>query len=463
MRARRVRGGLLLLVGAGMVSGTLLAVPAVPYATAQRGHSSDVRTSATPRIKHARISFAKPYYPETVDAVTSAPGSRWYVAGQLERLDLKGFGNLYVVRVGRDGRLDDSFGQQGWAKFATLEGRSSVPAAIAVDRRGRVVIAGTIVPDRELDPDDDVRPWHRGFVIRLRQDGSLDKSFGQRGRKFFRYRRGAPAEVNAMHIEKDGSIVVVGTSRNNLGIARLSPRGDFRSATSGRWDVQPPTISASCPDVGASAASLLANEGSTWIVGGSTAFPQPSGCFAARALLVGKITSEGKLDNTFGSSGTTMIPVSRGSGTSWASLARDPSGRILAAGQASPGSKREAIVGRFLANGSVDPSFGDGGTRKLLRVGKTGQFSGAVSVWSDHAGRVVVGGATTRDNSWMAILRLLPDGRLDRTFGRAGVMVVERGVFYGKLARSRDGTTLVASAKAKRAGQYMALALVHDL
>jgi uncharacterized delta-60 repeat protein len=97
-----------------------------------------------------------------------------------------------------------------------------------------------------------------------------------------------------------------------------------------------------------------------------------------------------------------------------------PGGRTLLLGRPGPAG---TSVARLTSSGARDRSFGEGG---IVRLG----FSVAdIAVQAD--GRIVAAGSEPRSGSpgarAMLVARLLPDGRLDASFGEAGTETIELG------------------------------------
>jgi len=105
-------------------------------------------------------------------------------------------------------------------------------------------------------------------------------------------------------------------------------------------------------------------------------------------------------------------------------------------------------VARVLIDGTLDPTFGQGGVAAATVVGSVGRFAGVdVLAQGDHK-VVVVGFATglpalTQD---FAVVRLDADGTLDQDFGTAGSAVVDFGRNEYPVAASiqGDGAIVVA-------------------
>lgn len=139
-------------------------------------------------------------------------------------------------------------------------------------------------------------------------------------------------------------------------------------------------------------------------------------------LRLSRYTTRGRLDRTFGDDGRVVVPRELGRD---GQLFVQPGGRIVLAAQ---------VLVRFLPDGSPDPSFG----------GAAGGGDGAVECPADftpgarattHDGKIVIVGTTstrrvgpfdpTGPSEYFTddttVLRYLPDGTLDPSFGDGGV------------------------------------------
>lgn len=134
-----------------------------------------------------------------------------------------------------------------------------------------------------------------------------------------------------------------------------------------------------------------------------------------RPLLV-RYLPDGALDPSFGSGG--WITPGEGGGGVIHDLAVAPDGRILAA--VGSDVRRNASAGApgiyaFSGDGSLDPSFGRDGRALARRDGSAVADPRSIVLLPD--GDILV---TAYRNSRPVLARLLPDGRLDRSFGGDG-------------------------------------------
>jgi uncharacterized delta-60 repeat protein len=143
----------------------------------------------------------------------------------------------------------------------------------------------------------------------------------------------------------------------------------------------------------------------------------------------------GGVDTSFGSlAGHTVVqPAAPGLDALPHSAAFGPDGSIYVAGSAAdPNDDSQMVVARFGAGGQLDRSFGTGGF-KLLQTSTAADSadrnSFATSVVVQPNGRIVLVGAATfvPQQTEGVIVRLMPDGSVDTSFGNGGVARVRLG------------------------------------
>jgi uncharacterized delta-60 repeat protein len=154
------------------------------------------------------------------------------------------------------------------------------------------------------------------------------------------------------------------------------------------------------------------------------------------AALSAALAAPGQLDSGFATSGKTRTDVG---GTDWAAgVAIAPGGDVVVAG----GSGSDAAVARYDAAGRLDPTFGGSGTV----VTDLGGDDAADALVVQRDGRVVVAGHRGPD---LALARYSLDGRLDRSFGRDGIVVTDLGAAERalRLLLRPDGRLVVAGSR----------------
>lgn len=154
-----------------------------------------------------------------------------------------------------------------------------------------------------------------------------------------------------------------------------------------------------------------------------TAGTAGSGPALNSSIALARYNPDGSLDSTFGTGG--KVSTNFSGGDDWAaSLALQPDGRIVVAGAVGfePFNNDSAVV-RYLPDGTLDASFGVGG---LVTVDFFGQHDGAYAVALQGDGKIVTLHAIGSLARW-ALVRYLPDGTLDASFGSGGRVITDVG------------------------------------
>lgn len=241
-------------------------------------------------------------------------------------------GQVLVARFTPDGALDTSFAS-GTGYFTFAFGDSSTAAALALDDKGRILVAGSATRRGQLG----------SLVVRLTPDGVLDGSFGSCSH-VFAHAPGRDERAVSVAVSASGRIVVAGDSACDSGgdprdflVRRLredgSPDLDFGvdGAATG-------TITEG-DDVAESMA--IAPDGDILVVGNASGE-------GARGPVVARYTEEGALDPSFGTCG--VLPLDVGDDGVIHTVVIDARGRALVGGGdegGTPGPGTYAVVARL--------------------------------------------------------------------------------------------------------------------
>jgi len=172
---------------------------------------------------------------------------------------------------------------------------------------------------------------------------------------------------------------------------------------------------------------------------------------AVGGMTLSRYNTDGSADTTFGTSGAVTIVANGGPLDEMVSLAVQADGKILVAGRTSlPTSVNDNFAAlRFNKDGSPDTAFGSGG---LVVTDFNGLSDRASAVLIQPDGKIVVTGNATSGTLSLgdldfAAVRYLADGTLDPTFGSGGkarLNVVGKSDFGTTAALQADGKILVA-------------------
>ncbi len=131
------------------------------------------------------------------------------------------------------------------------------------------------------------------------------------------------------------------------------------------------------------------------------------------------IGADGTLDPSFGDGGTVVTTAARGSGLA---IQRDRKLVTVGTGRGRSG-RNVFVLARFLEDGSFDASFGRGG--KLLTAFPFPRKAVANAVVARADGKIVVAGRIGGRDFGLA--RYTSSGRLDASFGTGGKVVTDFG------------------------------------
>jgi uncharacterized delta-60 repeat protein len=232
--------------------------------------------------------------------------------------------------------------------------------------------------------------------------GSLDPTFGSNGTATY------PLEpAKSLALQSDGKLVIVG----GMTLSRFNPDGTADTAFAASGKV---TIVANGGPLDAMEGVAVQSDGKI-VVAGHTSTPKS----IDDDFVVARFNSDGSKDQSFGTGGMTITDFAGLTDQAHA-LAIQPDGKIVVAGWATRGTVTFAdadfAVARYLADGALDGSFGNGG-KITTNIAGPADFGNAVALQSD--GSIVVVGRVAKDggsNPDFGIVRYLADGRPDPSF-----------------------------------------------
>lgn len=176
------------------------------------------------------------------------------------------------------------------------------------------------------------------------------------------------------------------------------------------------------------------------VVAGDAQQPAPGNRF----LLV-RYDADGSLDPTFGNGGF----VTSGFGDHWNAygMAIDGGGHIIVVGDAFVDSGEHAAIVEYNSDGTLNTAFGEGG---IVTTGFGNVVATARGVAIDPAGNIDITGdtlyqGTQRPHGYeLFVARFKPDGAADTTFGTGGDTLTDVGSYGNAVALDAAGDLVVA-------------------
>jgi uncharacterized delta-60 repeat protein len=290
--------------------------------------------------------------------------------GKIVAAGTAGFETFAVARYNTDGSLDTTFGGTGKVTTDFTSGEDFA-FAVAVQADGKIVAGG-----------DSGSRNPKFALTRYNTDGSLDPTFAGDGKvttDFSSY----PDDLLALAIQPDSKILAVGGNgfgdpNEDFAMARYNTDGSLDTTFGGDGKVT--TSFTRHPDV--AFAVRVQADGKIVVAGGAALAVRPKFALA-------RYDTGGSLDTSFGGDGTVTTDFTPGGDDDAYSLAFQPDGKIVAAGQSGGPTNFKFALALYNTDGSLDTSFGGDGK---VTTDFTDKYDGAYGVEIEADGKIVAGG-----------------------------------------------------------------------
>lgn len=302
------------------------------------------------------------------------------------------------------GVLDETFSDDGWLRFEPATDMDSWATSVAEQDDGKYVVAGSVFVD------SDAREYF--LLVRLMEDGQFDTTFGEDGYVLTPF-QGDTGETRRVEILPDGKILVAGYVRDGTNRDLIL----LRYSSDGELDPEFGTDGIVVGDFGSSEVAYdmaLLPDGSIALAG------EQAG--ATLDFAVWRYHPSGELDTDFGVGGMRVVDFG-GSEEAARGIAVLDNDGLAVVGHSDVGGNDDFAVIRLDSSGDLDNAFDADGRVTFDNGGATdGAWDVAVS-----KDRLVVGGFSRgADNDFM-LVRFLSDGSVDSSFGSGGSVVTDFG------------------------------------
>jgi uncharacterized delta-60 repeat protein len=302
--------------------------------------------------------------------------------------------DIVAARFTTGGALDTTFG--GTGRYQVDFGLNETGYGVALQPDGKLLVGG-----------DSTGGTHTNVLVaRIDPDGTTDTTFATQGAATPNLT--ASVFGRAIALQPNGKILIAGYTPNTQytydTIVRINnPQGTADTT----YEEQGVYLEDRFPASSEAAAMALGADGSIFTAGSAfSASPGPTDFAQA----------------DYGPTGFAHA-YDLGGNDAGTAIALQPDGKSLIAGYTDVLGTFDFVVERF-SPANVDTSFGEGG-RRIVDLGGSDVAHGVV-VQPD--GKIIVAGTTTTSGatgtSKIAVVRLLPTGDFDSTFGTNGISVI---------------------------------------
>jgi uncharacterized delta-60 repeat protein len=364
------------------------------------------------------------------NAVALQANGKIVVAGQTSNGDNN---DALVLRFNPDGTRDTVFSTDGVVVFDGDGNGDDAAKAVAIQAvDGRIVVAGQTSNGFNSDV----------LIMRFNKDGTPDTAFSADGVVTFNGTANGEDSGNAVAVQTDGKIVVVGQSSNGVDNDVIVLRYNANGVLDTTFSTDGVVIYDGGNNDRGRAVAVQA-DGKIIVVGQSSNE-------ADNDVIVLRLDANGSLDPAFGTGG--VATYDSGNNDAGGAVALQADGATVIAGQRSNGVKNIVLLARFTSAGVLDATFSSNGIAGFNSGNPGDDIGHAVEVQAD--GKIVVAGTT--DGADLLILRYLDSGVLDTSFNENpeppeignGVVVYDGavgGIDAGRgIAIQSDGKIVVA-------------------
>jgi uncharacterized delta-60 repeat protein len=299
----------------------------------------------------------------------------------------------------RAGELDPSFGTGGTVNITS--GTDVPDLLVQKPLKKYLVLLGDYVTQSRFG------------VMRLNLNGSLDTTFGTEGVVRVGFGR-------RIRLLPQGAFLVVGTVSQGSGATQKDGIGLARFLADGRPD----------PAFGTGGVSLTFFNGGHH--NGVDAVVQadgnivvmdahPFGDLKPGNFRLVRFTAAGSLDPSYGTGG--RVAIDFGGDEHEAAAVLQPDGNVVVVGDTdalAPGTARDVAAARFRPDGTLDPSFGQGG-KVIARFGNSYASIRAVARQAD--GHLLLSGSDGYGKA--VVVRMTVAGQIATGFGNQGIVVFD--------------------------------------
>lgn len=314
-----------------------------------------------------------------------------------------------IIRYNTNGTVDNAFGVAGIASSGII-GNTYACNDLLIQPDGKIVVAGYVEYGNLT--------WDI-MLTRYESNGTLDNTFGTNGHVFtsILLASGSGAQANRIAIQPDGKLIICGWAEYDFNmrehlIIRYLTNGtiDNSFGANGKFLYSPFNSQDETNDVKIQPDGKIVFVGYTIV----TDFD----------VLVGRVDSNGILDNTFGTAGITTININADDEAQ--NLLIESSGKIVVSGitfDFNGTTNFDNFIARLNSNGVLDNTFNSTGIH-VLDINTSDNLAWGIAQQTD--GKFITSGEAASTGFGLpeiCLIRFNNSGTIDLTFGTNGYFI----------------------------------------
>ncbi len=341
----------------------------------------------------------------------------------------------HVVRIDESGKLDSTFGNAGTSSIGFATGGAESFYALAIAPGGSIMAGGFSFTGSSND---------RAIAARLGPDGKPDVSFNATGKYITSFPGAQGARSLGMILQKDGKLTLLGevpAGQGTWGAARVTAQGGSDAMFGGGGQVLPG------PTSGALQCGGEQSDGNLMVAGGVYEGGMQ------RWGITRLIAATGAVDGAYGVFGFAKLSLAASSAIFACRV--DSADRLVGAAYLVEAGTAKIAVGRFGKDGVFDPTF-HAGQPVAVPLGAGEAYPTGLFLQKD--GKIVVAGSSPA--GILTVLRFGTDGTLDPSFGSGGSLTASGGLSalanlsYSGFDETRRRVVLAGNANLGAAGGW---------